>query len=289
MHEDNENYASLLFQTPPVGHAVRIAFIILYIIITGVIYRLSSKYGGGYGKTANIFIFVGFLVGLFIMWFEDWLDLSAPGVVMDGRTNKILAHSGIDDRDDGGGSSWSGQKQKASDKDTGGGGIVVVEKDNAGLWDTPKQRKQMMYILYNDTLQKLIQSKKIKVTTFQEWISKKHKPHVWTVGVSKATAADHKFAQVPWSTAKNHCIFLLAHTLTLAYIVGHWDIKVFKSIFIWVASAATIAVSTLLWFNPHSYFERRYILYFVKKLQFISSGLALIAILGFIGTAAFKK
>ena len=281
MHEDNENYASMLFQTPPVSRITRIAFIILYILITGVIYRVSSRYGGGYGRTANIFIFLGFLVGLFLMAFEDWLDLSAPGVVMDGRTNKIFAHRG----GSGGGSGWDG----AAGSGNTPAGIVVVEEDNAGLWDTPEQRKQMMYILYNDTLQNLIQSKKIKVTSFQEWTKKKHKPHVWTVGVSKATADDNKFAQVPWSTAKDHCIFLLTHTLTLAYVVGHWDIKVFKSIFIWVAAACAIAVSTLLWFGIHSYFERRYILYIVKKLQFISSGLALIAVLGFIGTAAFKK
>ena len=280
IHKDNENYESLLLGSPSVGHAVRIAFIILYIIITVVVYRISSRYGGGYDGTANSFLFVGFLVGLFIMSLEDLLDFEIPSILLDGRTEKITSLSST---------TRSASVREHDSRSTSDPGVFVVEQDNIGLWNTRKQRMQLCYLLYNETLQKLIQSKKIKGSSFVEWSKKRHKPHIWAANVSNITKSDIASSDVPWRTAAQHSIFLLTHTLTLAYIVGHWDIKIFKSIFIWVAAASSLSVSTLVWWNVQSYVDRKYVLYFIKKIQLISSGLALCAVLGFIGKTAFKK
>ena len=281
IHKDNENYESLLLGSPPVGHAVRIAFIILYIIITVVIYRISSKYGGGVGRTANIFIFIGFSLGLFVICLEDFLDFEFPSFLLDGRTKKITSLETT--------IRSAGVFHDFHPADSDVPGIFVVEEDNIGLWNTRVQREQLCYLLYNESLKKLIQSKKIKGSSFTAWAKKRHKPHIWSANVSNITKGDIEFSAVPWRTAAQHSIFLLTHTLTLAYIVGHWDIKIFKSIFIWVAVASSLSVSTLIWWNVQSYVDRKYVLYFIKKMQLISSGLALIAVLGFIGKTAFKK
>ena len=72
----------------------------------------------------------------------------------------------------------------------------------------------------------------------------------------------------------NHCIYLLSHTLTLAYIIGHWEINVFKSIFIWIATAASLEIiMTLSWIDVQTFLDRKHALYVIKKSQLISSGL----------------
>ena len=141
----------------------------------------------------------------------------------------------------------------------------------------------------DETLKKLIQSKKIKGSPFSEWAKKHHKPNTWSHHVSNIVKTDIALSGLYWTAAVNHCIFILTHTLTLAYIVGHWDINVFKSTFIWAALACCLGVSTLLWWDVQTYVDRKYVLYYIKKIQLMASGLALIAVLGFIGKTAFKK
>ena len=292
MHKDNKYYEPLLLGSPSISLTIRLVFIIIYIIICAILYRISSKYGGGFGRTAKIFLFLGFCVGFFIMVVEDLLDFSVPAVIYDDQTKKLIVTGSWEEGrfDD---SSWWGGPKDSKDRKTAAGGagtLNVLIKDNVGLFENQRQRDEKMLVTFTKNLERLVREKKIKIESFEKWAQKQEEPNIWTDKTSNITALDVNVESLFWKTALNHCIYLLSHTLTLAYIIGHWEINVFKSIFIWIATAASLEIiMTLSWIDVQTFLDRKHALYVIKKSQLISSGLALIAIFGFIGKTAFRK